>query len=255
MSKTTTDGNSKLGKSDVLQAILFADDFTTRLSPVENIVPSMLLPILNAPLLNYLIETLVTSRVQEVFLYCSNHVDLLKNYIKSLNRYDITVTPIISEGCRSLGDALRDIDTKGWVRGDFILIRGDAFANVDFNRLMSSHRSRVKKDPGTSMTLLLSNFGNLQNSSLSEEMSLTVSDNVDDKVLFFKKVGREKKIKMELEWFLEHENIKINSGLLDSHVYLCSPAVLPLFSDNFDFQVSFHSGCKSFSKPLKKHIA
>ncbi|XP_033216644.1 translation initiation factor eIF-2B subunit epsilon-like [Belonocnema kinseyi] len=241
MSKTSADANSKLAKSDMLQAILFADDFTTRLSPTENIVPSILLPVLNAPLLNYLIETLVASRVQEVFLYCSNHVDLLKNHVKSINRHDITLTPIISEGCRSLGDALRDIDTKGWVRGDFILIRGDTFTNVDFKRLMSSHQSRAKKDSGTSMTLLLSNFGNLQNSCLSEETCLTVSDSVDNKVLFFKKVGGEKKLKMELQWFLDHEDIRINSGLLDSHVYLCSPTVLPLFSDNFDFQTNLRS--------------
>ena len=241
MSKTSIDGDSKLGKNDLLQAIVFADDFTSRLFPVENVVPSILLPVLNAPLINYMIETLVASRVQEVFLYCSSHVDLLKNYIKSLNQKDITLTLIISDGCRSLGDALRDIDTKGWVRGDFILIRGDAFTNVDLKRLMNSHRSRVKKDPGTSMTLLLSDFGDLQNSCLKEETSLTVSNNVDNKVLFFKKVGSEKKIKMELLWFLEHEKVRIHSGLLDSHVYLCSPSVLPLFSDNFDFQVSFHN--------------
>ncbi|XP_051169082.1 translation initiation factor eIF-2B subunit epsilon [Leptopilina boulardi] len=236
MSKTASDRNTKLGKNDVLQAIVFADDFTTQLSPLENVLPSILLPVLNTPLLQYLIETLVASRVQEVFLYCSNHIDLLKNYIKSLNQSDIIITPIISDGCRSLGDALRDIDIKGWVRGDFILIRGDVFTNVDLKRLITSHRCKTKKDPGNSMTLLLSNFGNLQNSCLEEETCLLVSNNEDNKVLLYKKMRKEKKIQMELQWFLDHENLRINSGLLDSHVYFCSPAVLPLFSDNFDFQ-------------------
>lgn len=236
MSKTASNRDTKLGKNDVLQAIVFADDFTEKLAPLENVLPTILLPVLNTPLLQYLIETLVASRVQEVFLYCSNHVDLLKNYIKTLNRSDITITPIISDGCRSLGDALRDIDIKGWVRGDFILIRGDVFTNVDLKRLITSHRAKTKKDPGNSMTLLLSNFGNLQNSCLKEETCLLVSNNEDNKVLLYKKMRREKKIQMELQWFLDHENIHINSGLLDSHVYFCSPSVLPLFSDNFDFQ-------------------
>lgn len=238
MSKTTSDRDTKLGKNDVLQAIVFADDFTTKLSPLENVMPSILLPVLNTPLLHYLIETLVASRVQEVFLYCSSHIDLLKNYIKTINRNDIIITTVISDGCRSLGDALRDIDTKGWVRADFILIRGDVFTNVDLKRLITSHRSKTKKDPGNSMTLLLSNFGNLQNSCLKEETCLLVSNNEDNKVLLYKKLNKEKKVQMELQWFLDHENVRINSGLLDSHVYFCSPAVLPLFSDNFDFQVS-----------------
>lgn len=36
--------------------------------------------------------------------------------------------------------------------------------------------------------------------------------------------------------FLEHTPVNIRSDLMDSRVMICSPSVLPLFTDNFDFQ-------------------
>ncbi|XP_015592869.1 translation initiation factor eIF-2B subunit epsilon isoform X1 [Cephus cinctus] len=238
MSKITKkDVNSKLGKKDVLQAVVLADDFTTNLTPVQNVYPSILMPVVNVPLLDYLIETLVQSRIQELYLYCSSHIESLKKYVQSKNSDDISINLIISDGCRSLGDALRDIDTKGAIRGDFILIRGDAFTNANLKNLLELHRVRIEKDKGAAMTLLLRDVGSTNIPSLIEESSLVVADGSNNKVLFYKKLAKdEKKVKLELEWFLDHDKIEINTGLLDTHIYLCSPAVPPLFSDNFDFQ-------------------
>lgn len=66
-----------LRNKDALQAVVLTDDFTTALTPVQDVFPSMLLPVLNVPLLDYLIETLKISRVEELFLYCSSHIDLI----------------------------------------------------------------------------------------------------------------------------------------------------------------------------------
>lgn len=36
--------------------------------------------------------------------------------------------------------------------------------------------------------------------------------------------------------FLENPKVRINHNLKNIHIAICSPSVLPLFSDNFDFQ-------------------
>lgn len=231
--------NTKMCKKDVLQAVILADDFTTRLTPAQDMFPSVLTPVLNLPLFDYMIETLIKSRIQEVFLYCSSHVDLLKKYTRERVYKDITISLIISDGCRSLGDALRDIDTKGWIRGHFILIRGDTFINTDLKTLLDVHCLKVKKDKGTTMTMVLRNCGSMKDSCLNEEASLVVSDKSNNKILYYTKLkDSEKKIKLELNCFLDHGEVEINSHYLDTHIYLCSPSVLLLFADNFDFQVS-----------------
>ncbi|KAL0113319.1 hypothetical protein PUN28_012461 [Cardiocondyla obscurior] len=229
--------NTKMCKKDVLQAVILADDFTTKLNPVQNILPSILMPVINIPLFDYMIETLIKSRVQEVFLYCCSHIDLLRKYIKEREYKDITISLIISDGCRSFGDALRDIDTKGWIRGYFILIRGNTFTNTNLKSLLDIHHSKVKKDKGATMTMVLRNLGSTKESYLSEEASVVVSDKHSNKVLYYTKLkDSEKKVKLELNWFLSHNEVEINSCYLDTHIYLCSPSVLPLFADNFDFQ-------------------
>lgn len=229
---------SKMCKEDVLQAIILADDFTTSLAPTQNMFPSILMPIINVPLFDYMIETLIKSRIQELFLYCSSHVDLVKKYLKEKNYKDISISLIISDGCRSLGDALRDIDTKGWIRSYFILIRGNAFINADLKTLLNVHRLKVTKDKGAAMTMVLRSIGSTKNSFLNEKASLVVSDKNSNKILHYALLkNNEKKVKLELNWFLEHNETQINTCFLDTHIYLCSPSVLPLFADNFDFQV------------------
>ncbi|XP_024881723.1 translation initiation factor eIF-2B subunit epsilon [Temnothorax curvispinosus] len=229
--------NTKVCKKDVLQAVILADDFTTGLIPAQSIYPSVLMPVINIPLFDYMIETLIKSRIQEVFLYCSSHVDLLKKYTKERVYRGITISLIISDGCRSLGDALRDIDTKGWIRGYFVLIRGNAFTNTDLKTLLSVHRAKVEKDKGATMTMVLRNFGSTKGSYLNEEAPLVVSDKSSNKILYYTKLKDSgKKVKLELNWFLDHSEVEINSCHLDTHIYLCSPSVLPLFADNFDFQ-------------------
>lgn len=231
-----------MGEKDIVQAVVLADDFVTNLTPMQDIFPSILMPIINVPLLDYLIETLIKSKIQEIFLYCSSHVDLIKTYVKEKKWSRILISLIISEGCRSLGDALRDIDTKGSIRGNFILIRGNTFINADLTSTLNNHCAKLNKDKGATMTILLRNFGSTNNSLLKKEASLVVSDKTSKKVLHYSKLrNHEKKVKLELNWFLDHNEIEINTCFMDTHIYLCSPSVLPLFSDNFDFQVSYIS--------------
>ncbi|KMQ94476.1 translation initiation factor eif-2b subunit epsilon-like protein [Lasius niger] len=228
---------SKVCKKDVLQAVILADDFTTSLTPSQNIFPSILMPVINVPLFDYMIETLIKSKIQEVFLYCSSHVDLLKKYVKEKDYKGTTISLIISDGCSSLGDALRDIDTKGWIRGYFILIRGNTFVNTDLKTLLNAHCLKVEKDKGATMTMVLRNFGSTKDSCMNEETSLVVSDKSINKMLYYTKLkNSEKKVKLELNWFLDHNEIELDTCYLDTHIYLCSPSVLPLFADNFDFQ-------------------
>lgn len=229
----------KMGKKEITQAVVLADDFATALTPVGDVLPMVLMPVMNVPLLDYLVETLITSRIQELFLYCSNHVDLIKAYLKEDKWSDkISVHLIVSDACTSLGDALRDIDTKGSIRGNFILIRGDAFINANLVNLLNNHRSKLERDKGATMTMVVRNVGSTTESSLKRETCLVVSDKSTKKILHYSKLRNEsdRKVKLELSWFLDHNEIEINTCFLDTHVYLCSPSVLPLFSDNFDFQ-------------------
>lgn len=50
------------------------------------------------------------------------------------------VNIIVSESCLSMGDALRDLDAKGLIRGDFILLNADTVSNINFKDILQKHK-------------------------------------------------------------------------------------------------------------------
>lgn len=47
---------------------------------------------------------------------------------------------ISSEDSLSLGDALRDIDAKGLIKSDFVLVSGDIVSNMKLKQLIEMHK-------------------------------------------------------------------------------------------------------------------
>ena len=147
---------------------------------------------------------------------------------------------IISEGCLSLADALRDVDTRGLVRNDSMLIRDNISTSINLEDLLNTHHAKVEKDKDIAMIMVLRDVGSTNTTMLSEDACLLTPNGCNNKVLFYKKLGKEgEKVKLELEWFLQHDQTEISNNLLDTHINLCPSSVLSLFSDKFDSQVSF----------------
>ena len=44
------------------------------------------------------------------------------------------------EGCRCFGDAMRDLDAKALIRGNFILLGADTVTNADLRPIFEQHK-------------------------------------------------------------------------------------------------------------------
>lgn len=62
---------------------------------------------------------------------------IIKKYSWSIK---MTVHVVGSEGCRCLGDALRDLDAKGLIRGHFILLGCDTITNAQLGTILEQHK-------------------------------------------------------------------------------------------------------------------
>jgi translation initiation factor eIF-2B subunit epsilon len=81
--KVSSDSKSNNdAKSEIRQAILLADSFESRFVPLTLTVPRCLLPLANVPLIEYALDALWNSKIQEVFIYCRNHVSQIHEYLK-----------------------------------------------------------------------------------------------------------------------------------------------------------------------------
>lgn len=52
----------------------------------------------------------------------------------------MTINVVISETCRSLGDCLRDLDAKGFIRDSFVLAEAGVIGNINFLPLIEKHK-------------------------------------------------------------------------------------------------------------------
>jgi translation initiation factor eIF-2B subunit epsilon len=50
------------------------------------------------------------------------------------------VTIIVSESCHSFGDCLRDLDRKGILRGNFVLLEPGTVSNIKLLPIIKKHK-------------------------------------------------------------------------------------------------------------------
>ena len=86
-----------------------------------------------------------------------------KKLTRSESRWSKSTLPsvklIVSQELRSMGDALRDLDSKQLISSDFILISGDVVSNIDLSDILEKHNKRKVADKNSIMTVVLKKAG------------------------------------------------------------------------------------------------
>ncbi|CAN8033003.1 unnamed protein product [Ixodes persulcatus] len=227
-------------QEEILQAVVTADNFNDKFAPITKDHPWVLLPLLNRPLIDYTLEYLSTNGIQETFLFCCSHAEKIRDHIRNskwaLPNSRMSVSVISSETYLSVGDMIRDLDSKGLIRSDFVLLDGGVVSNTPLRPILEEHRNTVAKDKGALMTLVYRKaFPRHRSRCLEDECAVAINPDTN-KLLHHHKVTSAKKCDFPLTIFQEHPRVSLRHDLLDSHIAICSPHVPPIFSDNFDYQ-------------------
>lgn len=96
--------------------------------------------------MSYTLDFLSLGGVEETFIFSCSHTDQIKKYINECIQQSASwtltmkVIVIVSESCRSFGDCLRDLDAKGLIRGDFVLLEPGVVSNIKLLPLLQKHR-------------------------------------------------------------------------------------------------------------------
>jgi len=231
---------SSLTPDEVLTAVVLADPYSSQLSPLSS--PHCLLSLAGRPLLDYTLESLFLNKVTEVILYLSSSPSSVRSWLASSKWSQefppecrpLNISIIVNEDCRSVGDACRDLDEKGIVRGDFLLVSGDLVANVKLEEVVEKHRARVSVDKHSIMTkvYMQAQPGNCLRTKGSEVV--LACDKSTQQILFYQRSGNTAN-NFPVELF-QHDEVSVCYDLSDPGIAVCHPTVLALFSDNFDIQ-------------------
>ncbi|XP_025769068.1 translation initiation factor eIF-2B subunit epsilon isoform X1 [Puma concolor] len=225
-----------------LQAVLVADSFNRRFFPISKDQPRVLLPLANVALIDYTLEFLTATGVQETFVFCCWKAAQIKEHLlksKWCRPTSLNVVRIItSELYRSLGDVLRDVDAKALVRSDFLLVYGDVISNINITKALEEHRLRRKLEKNVSvMTMIFKESSPSHPTRCHEDNVVVAVDSATNRVLHFQKTQGLRRFSFPLSLFQgSGDGVEIRYDLLDCHISICSPQVAQLFTDNFDYQ-------------------
>jgi len=225
---------------NVLQAVVLADSFNERFMPITLENPRCFLPLVNVALIEYTFEFLAVSGVQEIFVFCCAHHEKIVQYL-SESKWTQPYSPfrvhtLVSQSSMGVGDAMREIDSLSLIRGDFILLSGDIVSNINLKDIVEQHRALRQKDKNVLMTMVVKEADPKHRIRSISPETVMIIDHESGELLKYDIGIKDKYTELPLEILHAHPVVQFRADLLDCEIDICSPEVLALFTENFDYQ-------------------
>ena len=83
---------------------------------------------------------------------------------------------------------MRDLDTRGLLVGDFLLVYGDVVSNLPLESALAQHRARRVKDKNAIMTMVLREAGTRHRTKAQGTNPVFVIDPTKDRCLHFEQM-------------------------------------------------------------------
>ena len=247
--KNTGNANATEGaEEEPLSAVLLADSFDDRFSPLTLHRPRCLLPFCGVPMINITLERLLQAQVSRVYVLAKAHKSLIKAHIDSLKAagalagLDITVFALPQATC--VGHALQDLDRKEVIRGDFLLVQPDAIGNVDIREMVRIHTERKKRDREAIMTIgMMQVAPGARNTPPSANPIVALRPRTNQLLHWHQPPVEPHTSKTSLPFedlftndSADTSDIELRADLRETGIDVCGIEVPPLFSENFDYQ-------------------
>jgi translation initiation factor eIF-2B subunit epsilon len=199
--------------------------------------------------IEYTLEFLASNGVQEVFIYCGAHSERIEQYIQESSRWNPNsiISPFSSlefirvSDANSIGDFLRDLDKRSIIAGDFILVHGDIVSNIHLDAALAKHRTRREANRDACMTIVLRSVGE-QPHRAAKARGITpvfVVDPTTGRCLQYEEthpLQSEHYVNLDPAIFT-HGEFEIRTDLVDCGIDICTPDVLALWSESFDYEL------------------
>lgn len=134
---------------------------------------------------------------------------------------------------------MRDLDSRDLIAGDFIFVSGDVVSNIAIESALTKHRARREKDKNAILTMVLREVDKGHRIKSKGRQPTFVIDPDRDRCLHYEEAGFRSRdghcIKIDPEILTSHDSVDIRTDLVDCHIDICTPDILGLWSDNFDY--------------------
>ncbi len=148
-------------ENKITQAVILSAGFGTRLKPLTDNIPKVMVPFSGKPLLQWHIEQLKKHGVEEFFINLFYLPEVVKNYFGDGSKFGVKINYFLEQP-EILGTAggIKDFSAKGgsasggdgYLKNNFFVVYGDVFSLLDYTKMAESFLNN--KDNPIGMTIV-----------------------------------------------------------------------------------------------------
>lgn len=205
-----------------MKAMILAAGEGRRLRPLTNVHPKVLMPVVNRPIIERIIEFLKIHGVREVIVNAHHHYQKILDYTKQGNPSAIKMEIRIEKEILGTGGGIKNTQDF-WDKEPFPVINGDILTDIDLGRVYEFH---VKKN--NLITMVLHDFPIYNMVRVDNEMNIV-------------SIG---------------PGTNLNGALAFTGVQVISPEVLDFIPDNKRYSIkACYRRLIDLRKPIRGYVA
>ncbi|MGV2828629.1 sugar phosphate nucleotidyltransferase [Myxosarcina sp. GI1(2024)] len=212
-----------------MRAVLMAGGSGTRLRPLTCDLPKPMVPVLNRPIAEHIINLLKRNNIREIIATLYYLPDVMRDYFQDGSDFGVDMTYAVEEE-QPLGTAGCVKNIQQWLNETFIIVSGDAITDFDLQKAIDFHREKKSK-----ATLILTRVPN------PVEFGVVITDKDN-------RINR----------FLEKPSLsEIFSDTVNTGTYILEPEVLDYLPENeeSDFSKDLFPILLAKGEPMYGYVA
>jgi mannose-1-phosphate guanylyltransferase len=135
-----------------MKAVILAGGKGTRVRPITETIPKPMIPIVNRPLLEFLLDLLRQQGFDQIIISTAYLANEIENYFRDGSRFGVQLAysfegyyrngQVVPEGLGAAGGLKKIQEHSGFFDETFAVLCGDAIIDLDFGRALEFHRHR-----------------------------------------------------------------------------------------------------------------
>ena len=113
-----------------MQAVIMAGGYGTRLRPLTNVIPKPMVPIIDQPVIEYIVKHLKKYGFDDIIITLGYKPDEIMSYLGDGSRYGVKIRYNIED--TPLGTAGSVKAVYDMLHQSFLVISVDSFTNINF---------------------------------------------------------------------------------------------------------------------------
>ena len=135
-----------------MKACILAGGAGTRVRPMTETIPKPMIPIINKPVMEFLVDVLKQHGFDQIIVTTSYLASEIENYFREGSRFGVQIGysfegyyedgTAVPEGLGSAGGLRKIQDFSGFFDETFVVLCGDAIIDLDLTRALELHRRK-----------------------------------------------------------------------------------------------------------------